>query len=263
MKYAGFLKIGFKQRLASRAMNLLWVISKPIEILVAIAVWTAIYQYSGEGAIRGFTLDQTINYMIFSLVFGALAYTKIGNKLGSDILSGELNTRLLKPVDYGLNKLSRSIGDRLHAGLFEVTPGVIIAVVLFGFHQYSILMTLLGITSVVLALLVNFFFSLSWALIYFKTISYESIEWFKNMLVSLFSGSLIPINFLPQILQELLKYLPFQYLVYVPSRIFINSYSISEAGSLIIIQAVWIVLLYAVYKIGWNYAVKNFSGVGA
>lgn len=263
VKYLGYFKIAFKNRFASRALNLLWVIAKPIEILVAITVWTAIYEYSGQGVIKGFTLDQTINYMIFSLIFGAIAYTKIGAKLGSHIKSGRLNTMLVKPVDYGLNKLSQVIGARVHAVIFEVLPGVVIAVLFFGFHQYNSLMTLLAITSMSLALLVNYFFSLSWALIYFKTINFESIEWFKKMLISILSGSLIPLNFLPIAFQEVLKYLPFQFLSYIPSRIFINSYPLQEVILLLMIQASWIVLLYAVYKIGWNYSIKSFSGVGA
>jgi len=262
MKYWGNFKIAFKERFTSKAMNLMWVLSKPIAIFVSITLWTTIYNYTGEGVIGDFTLDETISYMIFIILFGALTYTGVGAVVGKDIKKGGLSSKLLWPMDYGLMRLAKTIGGRVHAAFFEVLPGILIAVFFFGFHGFNPLMTILAIVSIGMALLINFFFSINWSLLYFKTINSGSLEWLKDMLIRLFSGGFIPLNFLPVALQQFFNYLPFQFIFYVPARIFINSYALIEVVFLLLIQAVWIVFLYAVYKVSWHYAVKNFSGVG-
>jgi ABC-2 type transport system permease protein len=263
MKYGGNVKLLFKQGMASRAMTVMWVLTKPLAILVAITVWTSIYNYTGQGAIGGFTLDETKGYMMFTILFGAITYTNIGKILGKDIHRGNLSKSLVKPVDYGLARLSGDVGNRLYAAMFELLPGLIIAVIFFGFHQFNPLMTLFSIISICLALIINFFLSINWALMYFKTTASDTFEWIKDIIFGFFSGRYIPLNFLPAIFQAVLNYLPLQFLVYVPARIFINSYSVSGALSMLLIQVSWVFFLYAIYKVGWHYSIKHFSGVGA
>jgi ABC-2 type transport system permease protein len=263
MKYWGPLKIKFKERFSSRATNLFWVLSKPIGIFVAITVWTTIYNYSGGGVIKGLTLDETINYMIFTIIIGSLTYTNVGHTIGRNINQGWFNTKLVRPVDVGLDELFKTIGGRLHAAIFEIVPGVFIAWLLFGFHQFNPVMTILSLVSISMSLIINFFLSINWSLMYFKTIEYGRMEWIKNMIFRFFAGMYIPLNFLPQVFQGFIKYSPFQFLAYIPARIFINSYQIGETIVFLLIQATWIIFLYAVYKVGWHYGIKNFSGVGA
>jgi len=262
MKYSGNIKVAFKQGLASRAINLMWVLSKPILILVSIIVWTSIYNYSGKGLIGGFTIDETINYMMFSIVFGAITYTRVGQKIGSDILNGNLSTKLIRPVNYGIEYLLRNIGNRLYALIFEVLPGLIIAVTFFGFHSFNLLMTIISFISICLGLLINFFVSINWALMYFNTKAFQPLEELKRRLVNFFAGVYMPLNFMPLALQKIFNYLPFQFIIYIPSRIFINSYSLSQALIFMAIQAGWIVLLYSTYRVGWHHSIKNFSGAG-
>ena len=98
----------------------MWILSKPVMIIVAITVWTTIYQYSGKNLIKGLTLDETINYMIYSFVIGVLVYNYIGQVLGRDIKNGDLSIRLINPINYGLFHLAQNIGNRLYAFIFEV-----------------------------------------------------------------------------------------------------------------------------------------------
>ncbi len=262
MKYLSNIKIAFKQGLASRITTLMQVIAKPLLIIISIALWNTVYNQTNNDTINGFTINETINYMMFSIIFGAITYTNVGSIVGNDILMGKLSTRLIRPVDYGLERLSRTIGNRLYALIFEVLPGVIIGIML-GFHLYNYLMTIISIISIWLGLIINFFISLNWSLMYFKVKNSWSLEGLKGELVNFLSGVYFPIYFMPLTIQKMFNYLPFQFIIYVPSRIFINSYTLTQTMIFIIIQLAWITILYSTYKIGWHHALKNFEGVGA
>ena len=83
----------------------------------------------------------------------------------------------------------------------------------------------------------------------------------------IFAGSFLPLTLFPEIFQKILFFLPFQFITYVPIRVFIGSYdlagiklSIPEAVGL---QAMMVVVMFMVYKIFWYYGIKRFTGVGA
>lgn len=249
--------------MANRLTNITWMIGLLLGIIVSVTVWKAIYEYTGEGLIAGFTQDQTINYMIFVLLFGMFTYTSVSNSLQDNIRKGQLNIELLKPLDYGLLRLWQNISSRLYTLVIEFIPGLIIAVIFFGFHQFNPLMTIISIISISLAFFITYFFSLNWGLMYFKMVEAGHMEWLKNEIIRLLAGGYLPINFFPPIIQQIVKILPFQYILYVPARIFINSYTLTESIIAILIQVTWIFLLYATYKIGWHYSIKSFTGVGA
>jgi len=262
-RYLSYVRMSFKFMITKRAMTLFWVLTKPIALLVAVAVWTAIFDYSGQGVIAGLTLEQTINYMIFSVVFGGLTSVFIGQLLGRAIHRGTLTTSLFKPVDYGVSRLFNHIGDRwIYTFIFEVLPGLFIAVVFFGFSQFSVLMTVLSMVSLFFGFIINYFLSLDWALMYFKTIEYDHMDWLKRTIFRFFSGSYLPLNFFPVSLQSLFGLLPFQFITYVPAMIFIGGFSLSHSLMLILVEVGWCVLLYSVYRVAWHFVVKNFAGVG-
>lgn len=263
MKYWGNFRIAFKQGMSSVALNLVWVLSKITGITVAVIVWSSVYNYSNTGVIQGFTVDQTINYMIFNALFvWTLTYNNMSRNIGKSVKNGDLSTKLLRPVDYAVERLFDNLGNRLYATIFELLPSVIIAVLFFNFTQYNPLMTILSFVSIFMAFLINFFFSIIWAFMYFFTIEYGSFEWLKNLFTDFLSGVFMPLNFFPEAFQKVVKFLPFQFTSYIPARIYINSYSINEVIQLLLVQALWVLILYTIYKLGWRRIIKKFSGVG-
>jgi len=100
-------------------------------------------------------------------------------------------------------------------------------------------------------------------LIYFKMITFWPFERIKRFTLQFFSGMLLPINFMPLALQNVLKYLPFNYFFYEPSRIYLNIYPYGKVLEIIGIQILWIILLYLFFNYFFKKAVKKFEGVGS
>jgi ABC-2 type transport system permease protein len=79
----------------------------------------------------------------------------------------------------------------------------------------------------------------------------------KDTIVSILSGSLIPIWFFPEGVQKVLAYLPFQYTYQTPLGLYIGKITVSEGLLQILIQFVWIVILGGLTIIAWRRARRN------
>ncbi|MDD4352876.1 MAG: ABC-2 family transporter protein [Candidatus Nanoarchaeia archaeon] len=262
-KYSEFFKMEIKEDLADRSRFILWIISKPISMMINILIWTAIFSNSNSLSIGGFSIGQTINYFLFQAVFGNIIFNNISEKIGAKIYSGELSTSLLKPVNFSISMVSKSLGGRFFSLIYESIPTHAIAMLFFGMQIYNKPAIILSIISLFLGLLINCFFSLSWSLLYFKTLNYMPLERIKRFVIQFISGFYLPLNFFPLALQNVLKFLPFNFLLYEPTKIFLNIYSFKEILGVMLIQIVWIIVLYGTFNFFFKITLKKFEGVGA
>jgi ABC-2 type transport system permease protein len=78
----------------------------------------------------------------------------------------------------------------------------------------------------------------------------------KRVIIDLFSGLLLPLSFFPEGIQEVLKFLPFQGISYVPSMIFTSGFSSSETVQAILLQGIWVLILIVPIQALWILAKK-------
>jgi ABC-2 type transport system permease protein len=79
----------------------------------------------------------------------------------------------------------------------------------------------------------------------------------KRVLIDLFSGLLLPISFFPGWAQEIMGFLPFQGISYIPSMIFTNGFTGSQAVEGLLLQAGWVLILIIPIQILWVIAKKQ------
>ena len=81
------------------------------------------------------------------------------------------------------------------------------------------------------------------------------------------AGTFIPLTFFPEIMQKALFFLPFQFITYVPTRVFIGDYELvgltMSIPEIVGLQFVATLVMYGVSKILWRFGIKRFTGVGA
>ena len=82
----------------------------------------------------------------------------------------------------------------------------------------------------------------------------------KNILFLFFSGSLIPVDFFPEVLQKILNYLPFRILYQIPIEVLNNSNL--KSFSLISRQLYWIFFLLVFTYIFHRRAIKKIEIMG-
>lgn len=260
--FAFFIK-AFKEATTSRFSSLVWALGKILFIILNFYLWQAVYTYDGRAVINGLNVEDTVNYMIFSVIMMGLLYNEIHNIVRRDVQKGDISIKLLKPIDYGFQQLALVLGDRFYSVIIEIIPSLTIAFIFFNFKIYGVFNFLLSLISLLFSIILNFYIDLNISLINFKYIDkFGTIKIFKNVLKNLFSGTILPLNFFPQTLQGILKFLPTTYLAYVPIMIYLGKLSENDLLFSFFYQILLIILFYVIYKIFYKRLTKSFEGVG-
>ena len=79
----------------------------------------------------------------------------------------------------------------------------------------------------------------------------------KNVFVSILSGSLLPLWFMPGVMRRIISYTPFEAIYFTPIRIYLGQLSGAAVLEGMLIQCVWIVLLYFISSMFWKQGVKK------
>ncbi len=83
----------------------------------------------------------------------------------------------------------------------------------------------------------------------------------KNNLISLVTGSIVPLILFPEQILRIMKLLPFYYITYLPSMLFIGRCE-EEAVTGIIVLLLWCLIMQLVIKAAWNAYRTKYDGVG-
>jgi ABC-2 type transport system permease protein len=84
--------------------------------------------------------------------------------------------------------------------------------------------------------------------------------WIYQKFIFILGGFLVPLDFYPDWLQSIAKALPFAYMIYGPSKLFVTP-SVELLVNILSLQLVWIVvlglILVAAYRRGMTYLTVN------
>ena len=82
------------------------------------------------------------------------------------------------------------------------------------------------------------------------------------MIMMLFSGYVLPIDLMPEAVQKIIFYLPFQYLVYFPVNIYLGRLDTIEIIQGLAIQTFWVFALWGLMRLAWARGIRHFEAVG-
>jgi len=112
------------------------------------------------------------------------------------------------------------------------------------------------------SLLVNFLFNLFVATCAFFV---TDIKLFHNslfLIVDFLAGGQIPIDLMPGFLKIVGNFLPFQFMVFFPVKIYQGDFNLSQVFQGILVCFVWIIFLTYILRIFWLKGVKKYEAVG-
>lgn len=259
MKYFGYLKVMVKRRLAYRARFFISIFINPIYFLVQYFLWKAVYSYNNAALIRGFTFNDMMVYHLIQIFLFQLSHVHVDWRMGERVRYGLLTSDFIKPISYFFKELFNEIGSKV--SIIWDLPVFLIGIFIFSF-KVSFLFLIISIISFFAGFLINFGFSFLFGLSSFWTKRYSGIGYFKNGMSRILSGKYAPINLFPNFIQNILFFLPFPYINFIPVMILLGKYDVLTSFFYLGIQGIWIVLIYFICKIGWKLACKKFQGVG-
>lgn len=223
-------------------------ISVPIQTLIIYYFWQ-VNMTSKD--INGFTFNSIILYFVFMQVL-LISYSSamyIAYELWNDINRGTIITWLLRPISYPVYIFSKKIGifiPKILSSLFLIYGFLYI----FGFN-FKIISIFPGLLSSIMGYII---------LSEIQYIIGSLTFWLKNVItlrdvviniLMLLGGLIIPIDFMPKIIQKISFATPMPSIYYYPVNILIGNINNDDLGKFILIQFIWIILLAFIIKMIW------------
>lgn len=262
LKYKETAYMNLKAQIVWRAdviFNMLFTISK---ILFAYLLWGIIFRQND--VVAGFTFHGMLSYYIISSFLSQLEMSDgISGEIFWRIRNGTFTNYVVLPISTEGYFIAMEIGVVLFYLGFDFLAAVV-WIFLFKI-QFMFTQDLFMIVCAVLMILLGLLFMVQ--LNYYLgilTLKYQEISTFltiKNYIISMVTGTIIPLVLFPDVVVKLMSFLPFYYVTYLPSML-LTGRCYEEALPGIVILAGWCVLLQFVIKVTWESYRKKYDGVG-
>lgn len=205
-----------------------------------------VYQavYAGGGIVAGLTVHDAISYSwaTQSLISVGGAWI-ISTGLSESIRSGDVVTDLTRPWNFFLYWLSRTVGERFYNLLIRGAITYLLGVLYFGARIPNWFDLVAFVPAITLAILLSFALSYCVSLTAFWLIDNSGLHLLINVLLTFFSGFVLPLAYFPPTLQALARVLPFQAITSLPARIFLGQIEPIAVGAALLLQLFWVLVM--------------------
>jgi ABC-2 type transport system permease protein len=261
--YRRLWQINWAEQWQYRANLLMYLLYWLVSPVVYLSVWVAIAE--NNGSVNGLTVNDFITYYLTLLIVQQFTSEITIHILAYKIQDGTLSGELLRPIH---PILTQTLVNNLafKALTFIVLIPVWIVLYFLFRPDYSAVTwqsLILAIPALILGFLINFFFGATITSLAFWTTRVYSLSEFFYALAVLFSGQFVPLTLMPDFIQSVAKFLPFQFTIYFPIQIILNQVPEESILSSFIIGFAWLIVLFLIFSWTWREGVKRFSAVGA
>lgn len=223
-----------------------------LELVLKISIWQALFAARNGGNLAGISLQDMIAYNIISTFTESFVACRIMNDINEMVQKGEIGLRLLLPLGFRRHMLCTTLATNLLWTLYTALPPVLVASLIYGFRfDLRPVNILLYLLSLVLAVLIGFYLQFLLGLLVFWVRNAFFLDWMTGALMSLFTGSFVPMWFFPGWLNALSVALPFRYIVFEPTAILLGRPSITGPIGILALQTAWVLVLYLAGEAVW------------
>lgn len=260
--YFSFVRLAFLKYLAYRLRYYTGVLSYTIFIAGNFYLYTAIFQSRPEADPRvgGLTLLEMVTYVSLSWIGRSFYFNNIDRTLSGQIRQGEIAMMLIKPLHVQTMMLFEAVGEAGFRLLLFTVPILAVVLPLFplapppepALYGWTLL-------SFMLAFVVNaqINFLVGCLAFFFKNIN--GIIRAKMVTMEFLTGVLIPFTFFPAWFQDLVAWLPFQAISYVPVTIYLGRRTGEDLAAALLVQAAWAVGLLLAGRLLWSWSVRHVT----
>jgi ABC-2 type transport system permease protein len=256
--------VTYKEWAAYRSHMLLSLLVGPAFFLAQVFIWKAVY--SSRESIGGFTLPQMLYYYGTASIIYYLIMDFADWNLQMLIRSGKFLTFALRPVSHRFFALAQKVGHRTLGFLFEFIPVWLIFAVVFRIPLIPA-RPLWAILSIVLGFLMMFLVDYTVGTLAFWLTRTDGIRALFRLFRDVLAGAFIPLSFFPVVLQKVMFFLPFQFITYVPVRVFIGSYELAgihlSLPQVVGVQAGAVLAMWGISALVFRLGIRRYTGVGA
>ena len=253
--YLEFAKKSFQNNIVYRLDTLLSIINTVISIFVYIAIWTAIFRV--KGTINGFDLKMVSTHFVISLGLSTV-YMNMTGEVSRKVISGQIATDLLKPISFNMLMFSKTLGQVLYKLAMQFIPAFIVSYFFLGILlPHSAFDLLLFLISLALGFLACYFIDFIVSISAFWLHHVFFLEQIKNAVITILSGALLPIWFLPGFVARIITFTPFESIYFIPISLYLGRLSSQQIIIGLAKQVGWVIALCAISQFISNAAMKK------
>lgn len=257
--YPTMVRVGFAEALAYRAELVVWMLTTTMP-LVSLALWSAV---AADGPVGAYDADTFAAYFLVALLVRQVTGSWLVWQINTEVKSGSLSQRLLKPV----HPIVAYSADSLAVVPLRAVmclPLVPIALHYTGTKALGTpTLALAFVLSMVGAWLINFFVTtLVGALAFYME---SSTNVFQAWLIgfSVLSGYVVPLSLFPPWFTRAAHVLPFRYTLALPTEIAAGTLGASQAWTELGIQWAYVAGSAFLAIVLFNRGTKRYGAYGA
>ena len=258
-KYRRFFLLEAQDKLSLRLHPFLQTLVFMVPVVGKILFWKAVYR-AGDGDIAGYDQHDMVLYLIAITLVNELTWA-YGGFIKGDIRSGGLTAYLVRPASYLKTQFFFWSGNMVPRWGSAV---ILVSVALVFFRDSVRLSSDLWIypaalVAILVTFILKFLFSFCVSLVAFWS---ESNLPLVPQIGQLLGGSLVPLTFLPDLLQSAAMMLPFAYMLYFPATVLMGKLDPVAFVQGLGVQVLWIAVFAGLSQIMWRRGLKRYVAYG-
>lgn len=173
---------------------------------------------------------------------------------------GTIICELLKPINYRIYLLADTVGNILFKLLFNLIPCSAIMIIvyrnyfIFCINSCSLCVFFL---SIILGFMVLWEISSIVQMLCFWIVNVWSISTIKDVFINVLAGTILPVWYLPEAIQNIIKYTPFAAIYITPLKIYLNQMGTKQQIEALLMQLIWIIILALFGNLLWHMGKKK------
>lgn len=261
-KFLIIVKAYWQRSMTYRFTVFAYRVGETVEVLVLILMWISIF--GNQKVVSGFTLPEMVTYILIGNFFNAIIRNFLSSIVARDIKDGRLSMFLVKPMSYFNYIIIQEIGRISVATMMSLLSSVLVIIFFINLFiwDFNAVRFLVIFAMVILAFVTEMLLSYLIGLIAFWTDEVDGIYSTIDRVKKFFSGGYFPLNLLPIIFLKISFALPFAYSFFVPAQLYLKKIDLIVGLKGLLVQMVWILVLYGIVKVVWNSGLKKYDGVG-
>lgn len=263
MRYVRLLLLHFQNALEYRSRSFVWFLVSTFDACIFILFWRA--AIPGDTMVGSWSLSAMASYYFILIILSAMLTSHTEEDVAKeDIQDGLLTQYLMKPFPYYWRKFLEEIPFRILQGVFGVLA-LLLFLIFFG-QFFTVakdpFVLILAVVVSIIAYLLFFTYKMVIGLTAFWLVDVGGFFQFKEMILLIFAGYVIPLDLLPQPLSAFSYILPFSYMMYFPVVAFQGKLTLFVIFEVIGMQLIWFSFFAIVYRFLWNKGIKQYSAIG-
>ncbi|WZO99866.1 ABC-2 family transporter protein [Isosphaeraceae bacterium EP7] len=265
IKYFKIFRASLVERMTYRADFILGTLLRFLPMLTTILLWRAIYEGAGAKSINGFSFRETIAYLLLTNITRMFSSMPgLASGIAREIREGTLKRYLIQPVDMLAYLLSYRAAHKVAYIVTSAGPYALLFYICRGYFDGlpDPLTFAAYVVSLLLAFVIGFYFEAAMGLAGFWFLEITSLLYITMTLNFFISGHMMPLDLLPAPWSTLLKALPFQYMAYFSSVVFLGKVKGWALVFGLLGQLFWAAVFFAMARSAFRRGLKRYSAFG-